>query len=560
IQEAVRIWVATRLDINPARKDVKGLTLDLGTGLRSPLNPREVYIPGKTTVTVGHLWVWTERSVWNPIGGHDDVYSVDIWRAVYDPAVWRNPFSGLPIPFRASYTVETKGPDGVLTVPEDAFIWDAKSKSWTAVGKGITAKSKVVFDLSKYLGSKWHHGQSITWADILFAIYQIWDMTYDPNKSALESTVAATFGEVLPTFKGFRIIGNSIEVYIDYWHFDINYIADYALTSFSTSASTGAITAMPWEVLAAMDKVVFEKKQAAYSETAANKFKVPWLSLVLKDHAMMVTNTINEMKTTEFFPENVFTVLGKSYAVRDDAKARYDAASQWFSSYGNIVISNGPFYLYKFDPAAQYVELRAFRDPTYPFSAGKWYFGKPEQIEIVSIGIPTVVPGGESTFVIELKGPSPLGLKYLIKDPITGEIIRIGDGEKITPTRFAIILPAEFTAKLKAGLYELTIAGYSGVVSFVSAEKHFFDVLNIKPIEMGFEKVGKGIEDKISGLSGQIGVLSGQLTTLATSLETSTSQLASAISSLNNLLTIAIILLVINLVVLVAIAIIARKK
>jgi peptide/nickel transport system substrate-binding protein len=560
IQEAVRIWVATRLDINPARRDVKGLTLDLGTGLRSPLNPREVYISGKTTVTIGHLWVWTERTVWNPIGGHDDVYSVDIWRAIYDPAVWRHPFSGLPIPFRADYAVETKGPDGTLTVPEDAFIWDAKSKSWVAVGKGVTAKSRVVFDLSKYLGSKWHHGQSITWADILFSIYQIWDMTYDPDKSALESTVAATFGEVLPTFKGFRIVGNSIEVYVDYWHFDANYIADYALASFSTSASTGAVAAMPWEVLAAMDKVVFEKKQAAYSDTAADKFKVPWLSLVLKDHAVMVVNTISEMKAKAFFPENVFTVLGRSYASKDEALARYDASLQWFSSYGNMVISNGPFYLYRFDPAAQYAELRAFRDSTYPFSAGKWYFGKPEQVEIVSVGIPTVVPGGESIFVVELKGPSPLGLKYLIKDPVTGGIIKIGDGERVAPTRFTIVLPAEFTAKLRAGLYELTIAGYSEAVSFVSAEKHFFDVLNIKPIEMGFERIGKGIEDKIGGLSGQINVLSGQLNTLAASLDTSTSQLTAAISSLNNLLTVVIILLVINLVVLIAIAVMARRK
>ena len=61
-------------------------------------------------MTVGNLWVWTERSTWNPVAGLGDVYSVDIWRNLHDSATARHPFTGIPMPFRAAYEVETAGP------------------------------------------------------------------------------------------------------------------------------------------------------------------------------------------------------------------------------------------------------------------------------------------------------------------------------------------------------------------------------------------------------------------------------------------------------------------
>ena len=39
------------------------------------------------------------------------------------------------------------------------------------------------------------------------------------------------------------------------------------------------------------------------------------------------------------------------------------------------IISNGPYKLVKFDPAAQFAELQAFRDPSYPFKPGDWFKG-----------------------------------------------------------------------------------------------------------------------------------------------------------------------------------------
>ncbi|MGB9726942.1 MAG: ABC transporter substrate-binding protein [Nitrososphaeria archaeon] len=471
IQESIRIWAATRLDIQPARTYVSGLTNDLGTGLRSPLTTREAYISGKSTVTIGHLWVHTATSVWNPFGGHTDVYSVDIWRNVYDPLVWNHPFSGLPMPFRTEYTVKTAGPDGKLDVPSDAFIWDTQSKSWKLVGSGVKATSAVTFDFSKYIGGKWHDGTTITWADVLWGIYSWFDLVYNPDKASLEGTLASQYKDVFALFKGFRIVGNNLEVYIDYWHFDPNYIASFAAPP---------QIHYPWIVGAAMDDVVLNKKTAAYSQAASRARNVKWLSMVLIDHASMVAESLSFFKTSGFFPSNVFTVAGKSYASKDEAAARIDSALKWFNMYGHLVISDGPFYLYKYDPAAQYAEIRAFRDPTYPFGPGKWYFGKPETPEFKSVSVPTVLQGQAAKVDVELAGPTPLGVKYLIRDTRTGAILKSGSGTAVSPTKFTIELPADFTSSLNVGVYEITVAGYSDVVAFVSAEKRYFDVM--KPV------------------------------------------------------------------------------
>ncbi|MEM1937998.1 MAG: ABC transporter substrate-binding protein, partial [Candidatus Caldarchaeum sp.] len=166
MSESVRVWVAVVLQSTPLAKNMAGITEDLAAGARGLWTLREAHLPGKDVLNVGHLWVWTPRSVWNPVGGFGDVYSSDLWRAVSDPSIARHPFTGLPIPFRARYSVETAGPTSTLAVPADAFTWDAAAKAWRNVPSGTRAVSKVVFDYSLYTSSKWHHGIPITMADV----------------------------------------------------------------------------------------------------------------------------------------------------------------------------------------------------------------------------------------------------------------------------------------------------------------------------------------------------------------------------------------------------------
>ncbi|MEM4716920.1 MAG: hypothetical protein QW777_06445, partial [Candidatus Caldarchaeum sp.] len=421
------------------------------------------HLPGKDVLNVGHLWVWTPRSVWNPVGGFGDVYSSDLWRAVSDPSIARHPFTGLPIPFRARYSVETAGPTSTLAVPSDAFTWDAAAKAWRNVPSGTRAVSKVVFDYSLYTSSKWHHGIPITMADVLYRIYQTYDLAYDDVKSRIEFAIAFTSRPILETFKGFRILDqNRLEVYVDYWNFEPDYIAEYA------DVFGGG---MPWELLAVCDDLVFTRRLATYSDTAAARFRVDQLNLVLREHVSLVRLSLNDFISKTQFPANIFTVNGKSYETREGALTRYRALLSWVNTNNLAVVSNGPYYLAVFDPASQYAELRAYRDPSYPFKPGKWYFGAVDKPRLQKAeGF--VVVGSDSKIRLNTAGRGALSVSYVVKDLATGLLVDSGVGRAVGGV-FEISLPASKTSQLSPGFLELTIVVFSDEVAqaFSSTER-----------------------------------------------------------------------------------------
>ena len=374
VEDSVRVWVATIQNSFAANSRLTGVTQDLVAGPKAPWTLREAEVPGQSELTIGHLWVWTERTTWNPIGGFGDVYSTDIWRNLSDPAIWNHPFSGVPQPVRASFEVETAGPSGKLSVPADAVVVDPPTDTWANVSPGTQATSKVTFDYSKYFSAEWHHGIDITMADVLYSIYQGFDMAYDEDKSKVERALAVTARPFLETFKGIRVLDdNRLEVYVDFWHFEENYIASYASPS---------SVSMPWEVLAAMDDLVFNQRRAAYSDTAAARFDVPWISLVQDRDARLVRTTLLGFQRNDTAPESVFTVNGRSYVTAEEAQDRYQAVLDWFSEHNLMVISNGPFMLTRYDPPAQFAELTAYRHPDYPFSKGDFSFGEAELVRL----------------------------------------------------------------------------------------------------------------------------------------------------------------------------------
>ncbi|MEM2114817.1 MAG: ABC transporter substrate-binding protein, partial [Candidatus Caldarchaeum sp.] len=463
MSESVRVWVAVVLQSTPLAKNMAGITEDLAAGARGLWTLREAHLPGRDVLNVGHLWVWTPRSVWNPVGGFGDVYSSDLWRAVSDPSIARHPFTGLPIPFRARYSVETAGPTSTLAVPADAFTWDAAAKAWRNVPSGTRAVSKVVFDYSLYTSSKWHHGIPITMADVLYRIYQTYDLAYDDVKSRIEFAIAFTSRPILETFKGFRILDqNRLEVYVDYWNFEPDYIAEYA------DVFGGG---MPGELLAVCDDLVFTRRLATYSDTAAARFRVDQLNLVLREHVSLVRLSLNDFISKTQFPANIFTVNGKSYETREGALTRYRALLSWVNTNNLAVVSNGPYYLAVFDPASQYAELRAYRDPSYPFKPGKWYFGAVDKPRLQKAeGF--VVVGSDSKIRLNTAGRGALSVSYVVKDLATGLLVDSGVGRAVGGV-FEISLPASKTSQLSPGFLELTIVVFSDEVAqaFSSTER-----------------------------------------------------------------------------------------
>ncbi|MFN3803583.1 MAG: peptide-binding protein, partial [Pyrobaculum sp.] len=396
------------------------------------------------------------------------VYSVDWWRTIYDPAMWPHSFTGEPTPFRATYVVETRGPEGAFDVPADAYRWDARQKAWVSAG-GEKAKSKVTVNYAKYIGAKWHHGQTIRLGDLMYTFAFLWDISNDPAKVARESGVASYVNATMSLIKGIRIVNDTaIEIYVDYWHFDPNYIAAQAVFS----------PDMPWEVYYAVDQLVYVKQTHAASRAGATKFGVPWLSLILKDHAKAAVDVLQEAANAGIYPERWFTIGTKTLMTREEALARYRAAADWFNTYSHLIISNGPYFLYAIDTAKQYIELRAFRDPTYPYRPGAFYFGVATPVAIASISTATVAVGQEATATVRLEVPTGAGriyYKWGVIDPVTGRYLYISPEAFTTANTFTINMPADVTSKLTANrAYKLWILTYAENVPIVSEATQVF--------------------------------------------------------------------------------------
>jgi len=499
LEDSVRLWVATRLDSYIARDDLTGVSQDIGAGLRSLLVWRNAYTPGKPDLTVGHLWVWTTRTVWNPlqvalVGGFVDVYSVDQAYLTSDPSTWTHPYTGLPIPFRSSWEVRTAGPTGSIPVPPDAYIWDVANDRWVSAG-GQTAKSVVTFDYSRFLQAKWHHGIQISLADYLYHVATRFEVAFDEEKAALEPAISGTLAPSLELVKGIRILpDNRVEVYIDYWFFDDAYIASFA--------DLWPALMVPWEVIAATDRLNYIEKRYAYGGSSAAARGVNWINLVLSDHAADVVDTLESMASERSFPESYFRMGERVFETLDGAMERYEAAISWGDAHKHMWISNGPFYLDLFDSAAQTSILRAFRDPSYPFKPGDNFYPAITPVQIVRIGKGTVVPGATAQFIIDAEGEGLLKSRYLIRDVATGKILLIGDSESVTPKRMLIRLSPDFTSSLTPGaLYELIVATYSEDAATISVSRDFFDVLSLAPIEKEIESVSKELTDRLRGVS-----------------------------------------------------------
>jgi peptide/nickel transport system substrate-binding protein len=499
LTDAVRLWVATRLDSYIMREELTGITQDLGAGLRSMLVWRNAYIPGKSDLSIGHLWVWTTRTTWNPMqvaltGGFIDVYSVDIGYLTADASTWFHPYTGMPMPFRGSWEVRTAGPTGKIIVPKDAYIWDAAADKWVSAG-GAEAKSVVTFDYSKFLQSKWHHGIKITLADLLYHVATRFDLAFDKEKSALEPSISSYLKASYELIKGIRVLpDNKVEVYIDYWFFEPAYIASFA--------DLWPTLMVPWEVIAATDRLNYQEKKYAYGSASASARGVKWINLVLSEHAKDIVSTLQAMKSEGYFPASYFTLGDRVFETPENAQARYDAAISWGEDHRHMWISNGPFYLDRFDSAAQTAVLKAFRDPTYPFKPGDNFFPPVTPVHVLRIGKGTVVPGATAQILIDAEGEGLLKTRYLIRDVATGQILKVGDSESVTPKRMLIRLDPDFTSKLTPGaLYELIIATYSEDAATISIAKDFFEVLSLAPIEREIESVSKELVDRLRVLS-----------------------------------------------------------
>ena len=443
INEAVRIFLASGTSLYVAGENVEGIVNDFGAGVPTrftPINARTD--SGSLAIGVKQIY----QGSWNPVSGLSDLYSSHIWRTLNDPVTFRHPYNGAIFPVRATWAVDTAGPDSKLDVPADAVLWNSASQTWTPVPQDTQATSAVTFDMTF---SNWHSGQAMDLNDVLYSLYFLleWGSSPEGGDPTFDSEFSPRAAPAVDTIKGIRIIDeNTVQMYVDYWHFDETEIVDWA-SVWSTT---------PWEMYAAMEQAVLEGK-TAFSRSDATSRNVNWLSLIVPNDAQLVKEYLEGFESSGYVPA---ALAGRVDA--EQAVSRYASSIEWIEEKDHAVISNGPFYLEEYSPESRFIKIRAFDDPSYPFEAGHWSHFEDVQIpQIVYVGLPNVVEiGAPIDVAIELEQTTDL--HYFVTDA-AGESVVSGQGS-VENDAFTISLDGDESSGLSAGTNNIKLIAVSDSV------------------------------------------------------------------------------------------------
>jgi len=440
INESVRIFLASKIDQYVVNEKISGVVNDFGAGVPSRFTPINAN-SDKNELVIGVKQIY--QGAWNPVRGLTDSYSRQIWGIISDPGSFKHPFTGETIPIRSTWDVETAGPNGKLNIPQKSVIWNPKSQEWSNISPNSFATSKVTFDFNF---SNWHNGEMMDMNDILHSLYFLieWGTQVDENDKTFDTEFTPIATQSIQTIKGVNVTDeDTIEVYVDYWHFDDAEIADWAMIWNS----------MPWEVSVAMEKAVTEGK-VSFSRSGATSKNVNWLSLIIPKDANIIKENLEEFKNENYTP-NGFKGNGQGEKYFQD---RYNSSIKWIKENNHAVISNGPFYLKSYAPESRTITVNSFNDESYPFKAGKW--SKFEDVKfplIKKMNFDKVIQREE--FKIDIIVDNADQILYFLTDNV-GDLIS-SDTFEIINDKVTILIPNERTQKLSIGANNIKIFAIS---------------------------------------------------------------------------------------------------
>ena len=460
VNESVRIFLASKVNQYVANEKVSGIVNDFGAGVPSRFTPINAQSDSDEFV-IGVKQIY--QGAWNPIMGLTDTYSRHIWGIISDPGTFKHPFTGETFPVRVDWQVETAGPNDKLTVPQKAIIWNPTLQKWENISQGTLATSKVTFD---FKFSNWHNGQKMDMNDILHSLYFTvdWGTQVDENDKTFDTEYTPRAAQMIESIIGVnQIDDDTLEVYVDYWHFDEGEIADWGDTW----------SVMPWEISVAMEKAVIDGK-VSFSRSGATSKNINWLSLIVPNDAILIKSYLQEFKEENYIPIAFKNDIKNSEYYQN----RYDSSINWIENNNHAVISNGPFYLESYAPESRTITVKAFEDDTYPFKIGKWSEFENVQFPIIKkIDLKKVIMKGD-----ELK----IGIKTVNSDSILyfltnneGELIE-SEKIKVNDENMIINVSVEKTEKLGMGANNIKIFAMSNSVLKPDYYESSFIVTNEK--------------------------------------------------------------------------------
>jgi len=377
LKDACRIYVAFQMDYYATNKAAfnNRMCYGLGDGLNEwsliTANTKNKELRITEYSAKGALFM----SAWDPIGteGFNDVYSLVIAQPLSERGSFESPASAIATPLRAiPYDVKTEVDRdeagevvGKIPVSPKAIKYDSAKKEWYKVGSGETAMSIGTYN---YIFGNFHHGRPMTIANILYADAFVTEWI---NKDGEDDKYydAAYEDYHRPDWE----VGKGMTLNLDGTitnYFDYNFPPSkerVAANGAPQAYLSGRYMILPWEIFEALAELVAVGSESGtvYSFTPGDG--VEQVDLLRVSCVKDIRAKLAELKDNNHLPVSL-----KDYVTVEEAKAGYEAAVKWIDEKGHAFIGNGAFYLEKYDPATNYIELTAFRDPEYPFTPDYW--------------------------------------------------------------------------------------------------------------------------------------------------------------------------------------------
>ena len=378
LQEAVRVYVAYQNQYYAANK--ARFNRRMLYGMADGLNGWSV-LSADTPDKVLRITGFSAKGslfmhAWDPVGedGFSDVYSMVAAEPLGLASQFESPATAEYIPLTTiPKEVQTKVRRndegevlGEIAVPAEAVLYNSGEKAWKDIGENVQAMSKGTYS---FRFGKFHHGRPMEISDFLYAdaFSTEWSTKDGDDDRYYDAAYESGHAPLRDVVKGLVIHpDDTITTYFDY-----NFPASKARVGYQGSPSLSVLSGRPnvmvsWEILEALGKLVAEGSASGttYSFTFGEATEVDLLrpSCVADIRAKLV-----EMKDAQHVPIPI-----QAYVNAEDAVSAYETAIQWIDDHGHAFIGCGPFYIEKYDPGSNYMELSAFRDPAYPFTPDYW--------------------------------------------------------------------------------------------------------------------------------------------------------------------------------------------
>ncbi len=501
MEDSVRVWLVDQINAWPRAHNAR-LAVDLAGGVSaSALWPYTLRFDNQVggTMVIGSPGLLTEP--WNPVAGSNWIFDQKIIRALQDPPLLPDPFTGLYWP-QQIHSADVKVQYGVpllishdwltihraetINVPGNAWIgWDRDDVRFITVAEkypdGIQARGRIRIRYKEdYWQRRWHDGSMVSPADLLLP----WILAFeraDSSSPLYDIAHVPNFESFQRHFRGWRIVSKQplvIDIYSDQIHPDAE-----------VTVADKSLTIMPWHTLA-LGILAEQNERLAFSSHKADLLQVDWLSLVSGPSLPVLQELLESARLEAFIP---FASLLEQFLGPGEAQARYQALADWYTERGHFWVGNGPFYLHSVHPLEGSIVLRRYED--FPDPADKWLrFVQPKIPELVMDGPIIVNAGLPASFELQVTfqgTPYPQDaideVMFLLFDG-DGKLSLKGQADPSADGIWRVTLSAKQITRLGAGANSLELVVKSNRVALPSFASHGFATLPAdEPIPEGIE-------------------------------------------------------------------------